>query len=113
MWFDEAVFYQIYPLGFCGAPHENDGQLAPRIARVAEWIPHFKQLGIDAVYFCPVFQSDRHGYDTRDSGRLIADWVRTRTSGMFVRSYMRMGFALYLTACLITWGEGSGRFRMC
>ena len=24
MWFDEAVIYQIYPLGLCGAPAEND-----------------------------------------------------------------------------------------
>ena len=24
MWAYENVFYQIYPLGFCGAPFEND-----------------------------------------------------------------------------------------
>ena len=27
MWAYENVFYQIYPLGFCGAPFENDGVL--------------------------------------------------------------------------------------
>ena len=27
MWAYESVFYQIYPLGFCGAPFENDGVL--------------------------------------------------------------------------------------
>ena len=26
MWFDDAVVYQIYPLGLCGAPLYNDGQ---------------------------------------------------------------------------------------
>ena len=25
MWYDEAVVYQIYPLGLCGAPLQNDG----------------------------------------------------------------------------------------
>ena len=31
MWFDEAVIYQIYPLGLCGAPEYNDGvQHRPR-----------------------------------------------------------------------------------
>ena len=25
MWFDDAVLYQIYPLGLCGAPLHNDG----------------------------------------------------------------------------------------
>ena len=66
MWATNSVFYQIYPLGFCGAPKENDGQLNPRIRRVTEWIPHLKKLNVDAIYFSPVFESDRHGYDTRD-----------------------------------------------
>ena len=24
-WYDNAVFYHIYPLGLCGCAHENDG----------------------------------------------------------------------------------------
>ena len=28
MWYDEAVVYQIYPLGLCGAPLQNDGDQA-------------------------------------------------------------------------------------
>ena len=66
MWAYESVFYQIYPLGFCGAPFENDGVESPRILKVGEWIPHMKRLGINAVYFSPVFESDTHGYNTRD-----------------------------------------------
>ena len=66
MWSDSSIFYQIYPLGFSGAPKENDGVLVPRIRKVIEWIPHLKRLHVDAVYFSPVFESDRHGYDTRD-----------------------------------------------
>lgn len=60
------VFYQIYPLGFCDAPRQNDGILVPRIRKVLDWIPHLQKLGITAVYFGPVFDSDAHGYDTRD-----------------------------------------------
>ena len=66
MWAYESVFYQIYPLGFCGAPYENDGVQEHRILKVKEWIPHIKELGCDAVYFSPVFESDTHGYNTRD-----------------------------------------------
>ena len=66
MWAYESVFYQIYPLGFCGAPFENDGQLTHRILKVNDWIPHMKNLGINAIYFSPVFESDTHGYNTRD-----------------------------------------------
>lgn len=66
MWAYESVFYQIYPLGFCGAPFENDGVLTPRIRKVIDWIPHIKNLGANAIYFSPVFESDTHGYNTRD-----------------------------------------------
>lgn len=66
MWAYESVFYQIYPLGFCGAPFENDGTVKNRISKVSEWIPHIKKLGCNAVYFSPVFESDTHGYNTRD-----------------------------------------------
>lgn len=66
MWAYESVFYQIYPLGFCGAPFENDGILTPRIRKVIDWIPHIKNLGANAIYFSPVFESDTHGYNTRD-----------------------------------------------
>ncbi len=66
MWAYESVFYQIYPLGFCGAPFENDSVLEHRIEKVNEWIPHIKKLGANAIYFSPVFESDTHGYNTRD-----------------------------------------------
>ena len=66
MWAYESVFYQIYPLGFCGAPFENDGVETSRIRKVEEWIPHIRKTGADAIYFSPVFESDTHGYNTRD-----------------------------------------------
>ena len=50
----------------CGAPHENDGRLEHRIRRVLDFIPHLQKLGVNAVLFNPLFESDAHGYDTRD-----------------------------------------------
>ena len=66
MWLDEAIIYQIYPLGFTGAPIYNDGVTVSRILKVIDYIPHLKNLGINCVYFSPIFESDKHGYDTRD-----------------------------------------------
>ena len=66
MWAYESIFYQIYPLGFCGAPFENDGILEHRLQKINDWIPHMKKLGINAIYFSPLFESDTHGYNTRD-----------------------------------------------
>ena len=66
MWAYESVFYQIYPLGFTGAPFENDGQQVNRIRKVIDWISHIEKLGANAIYFSPIFESDTHGYNTRD-----------------------------------------------
>lgn len=66
MWAEKSIFYQIYPLGFCGAPQENDGVCVPRITKILKWEEHLKRLNVGAVYFSPLFESDRHGYDTRD-----------------------------------------------
>ena len=70
MWAYESVFYQIYPLGFCGAPFENDGSTPASeqagIQKVNGWIGHIKKLGANAIYFSPLFESDTHGYNTRD-----------------------------------------------
>ncbi|MDD5952584.1 MAG: alpha-amylase family glycosyl hydrolase [Oscillospiraceae bacterium] len=66
MWAYESVFYQIYPLGFCGAPFDNDGIPVNRIQKVCSWTEHIQKLGANAIYFSPVFESDSHGYNTRD-----------------------------------------------
>ena len=34
--------------------------------KLIDWIPHIRALGCGAVYLNPVFESDAHGYDTRD-----------------------------------------------
>ena len=70
MWYEESVFYQIYPLGLCGAPLKNDGRPSHRIQALNAWIPHMTELGASAVLFNPLFESDAHGYDTRDYTKL-------------------------------------------
>lgn len=66
MWAENAVFYQIYPIGLCGAPDRNDGVLEHRILKLKDWAGHIEKLGANALYLSPVFDSDEHGYDTRD-----------------------------------------------
>lgn len=70
MWFNESIIYQIYPLGLCGAPEINDGIQEHRILKIADYIPHLVRLNIDAVYFCPIFESTSHGYDTADYSKI-------------------------------------------
>ena len=66
MWAYHSIFYQIYPIGFCGAPTSNDGITVPRIKKLGDWTDYLESLGVNAVLLNPVFESDHHGYDTRD-----------------------------------------------
>ena len=65
MWFDEAVIYQIYPLGLCGALKEEE-EGSHKVLRIMDWISHIKNTGATCVLFNPLMDSDYHGYDTRD-----------------------------------------------
>ena len=111
MWAYESVFYQIYPLGFCGAPFENDGVLQHRILKVEEWIPHMKKLGINALYFSPVFESDTHGYNTMDYRMLD---VRLGTNEDFKKvcdSLHENGIRVVLDGVFNHVGRGFGPFQ--
>ena len=66
MWAYEGVFYQIYPIGFCGAPVHNDGVTVSRILKLKDWAGYLGDLGITSILLNPIFESDNHGYDTRD-----------------------------------------------
>lgn len=67
-WERNAIFYHIYPLGFCGAEDLNNFKLEPipKINKVAQWKDHLKNLGVTALYIGPIFESTKHGYDTAD-----------------------------------------------
>ena len=70
-WYDEAVFYHIYPLGLTGAPMHNDyGGPQPRLRTLFPWIDHMAELGCNALYIGPLFESQSHGYDTTDYRKL-------------------------------------------
>jgi glycosidase len=69
-WDTEALFYHIYPLGYCGAPERNEGSAGqaaePRLRKIEERLDAIAGLGVNALYLGPLFQSEAHGYDTVD-----------------------------------------------
>ncbi len=70
-WYDEAVFYHIYPLGLTGAPKENSyGEPEHRLNTLLPWIEHIKNIGCNAIYIGPLFESVGHGYETTDYKKL-------------------------------------------
>ena len=70
-WYDEAVFYHIYPLGLTGAPKQNSyGEPVHRLNTLLPWIGHIKEIGCNAIYIGPLFESVGHGYETTDYKKL-------------------------------------------
>lgn len=111
MWFDEAVIYQIYPLGLCGAPFENDGVEKSRILKILNWVEHIKKLGATCVLFNPLFESDKHGYDTRDFNKVD---VRLGTKEDFktvCKAFHDAGIKVMLDGVFNHVGRGFWAFR--
>ena len=111
MWFEKSVFYQIYPLGFCGAPQQNDGQTLPRIQKVAQWGEHMQKLGVDALYLSPIFESDAHGYDTRDYRKLDCRLGTNEDFKAVCRSLHDRGIRVVLDGVFNHVGRGFWAFR--
>ena len=111
MWFDEAFIYQIYPLGLCGAPYENDGVQEHRILRLLDWVPHIKELGATCVLFNPLFESDRHGYDTRDYSKVDCRLGRNEDLQEVCRAFHEAGIRVLFDGVFNHVGRGFWAFR--
>ena len=50
-WYNNAIIYHIYPLGFCGAPKFNEGGPVQYILdKLIDWIPHLKEMNVDTLF---------------------------------------------------------------
>ena len=111
MWANETVFYQIYPLGLCGAPFENDGKLAESILKVEKWIPHLQSLNVGAIYFSPLFESDTHGYNTRDYRKIDTRLGTNEDFKQLVESLHKAGIRVVLDGVFNHAGRGFFAFQ--
>jgi cyclomaltodextrinase / maltogenic alpha-amylase / neopullulanase len=71
-WAHDALFYHIYPLGLCGAPHQNrpSEPLRQRLDTLLCWLDHARTLGANTLLLGPVLESGSHGYDVMDYDRI-------------------------------------------
>ena len=48
-WYEQAIFYHMYPLGMTGAPKQNaQTEVTDRFKELDQWIPHIRSLGCKA-----------------------------------------------------------------
>lgn len=66
-WSEHALWWHVYPLGFCGAPiRAAEPEPAPRLRRLLGWLDYAIELGTSGLLLGPVFTASTHGYDTLD-----------------------------------------------
>ncbi len=94
--------YHLFPLGTCG----TNG-----IRSLIDWIPAAQTLGCDTVLFGPCFDSQSHGYDTRDYRKPDS---RLGTQQDFLDTFAawkKAGFRILLDAALNHCGREFAPFQ--
>ncbi len=63
-WWENAVFYQIYPRSFADSNNDGIGDIPGIIGK----LDYLKELGVDAIWLSPVYKSPNkdYGYDISD-----------------------------------------------
>jgi alpha-glucosidase len=71
-WWKEAVAYQIYPRSFQDSNGDGIGDLKGVTSR----LDYLKELGIDVIWICPMYQSpnDDNGYDISDYQEIMSEF---------------------------------------
>ncbi|ELY4320855.1 alpha-glucosidase [Cronobacter turicensis] len=71
-WWKEATAYQIYPRSFKDSNGDGIGDLNG----IIEKLDYLKDLGIDLIWICPMYQSpnDDNGYDISDYQGIMAEF---------------------------------------
>jgi len=70
-WVEHAIWWQVYPLGFTGAPaRSGEEAVVHRLGRLEAWLDYAVELGVSGLALGPVFASHTHGYDTIDHLRI-------------------------------------------
>ncbi len=96
-WYEEAVFYHIYPLGLTGAPKQNPyGEPVHRLNTVLPWISHIREIGCNAIYIGPLFESVGHGYETTDYKKLDSRLGTNEDLTNFVAECHKQGIRVIL-----------------
>ena len=111
-WYDEAVFYHIYPLGLTGAPKQNDyGEPVHRLNTLIPWIDHMKEIGVSALYIGPLFESVGHGYETTDYRKLDSRLGTNEDLIAFVKKCHEAGLRVILDGVFNHTGRDFFAFR--
>jgi cyclomaltodextrinase len=112
-WVQDAVWWQVYPLGFVGAERAapDSGTVTHRLGQLHHWLDYAVELGASGLALGPVFAAETHGYDTVDHYRVdprLGD--DTDLAALFAAAHDR-GLRVLLDGVFNHVGRGHPAFR--
>ncbi len=111
-WYDEAIFYHIYPLGLIGAPKQNPyADQSHRFDTLTAWVSAIQKLGFTALYIGPLFESVGHGYETTDYRKVDGRIGTNEELKAFVAQCHALGIRVILDAVFNHAGRDFFAFR--
>lgn len=109
----DKIFYHIYPLGLSNAPKNNDfcQPAGDAFEVLAGDLDRIKDLGCNALYIGPIFESSKHGYDTIDYYYVDRRLGNNQKFKKFCEVAHQKGFAIVLDAVLNHTGRDFFAFK--
>lgn len=97
-WWQQAVFYQIYPKSFQDTTGSGVGDLQGIISR----LDYLQQLGIDGIWLSPVFASPQadNGYDISDYCAIDPMFGTLEDMDLLIREAKQRGISIILDLVL-------------
>ncbi|KML27948.1 alpha-glucosidase [Rossellomorea marisflavi] len=97
-WRKEAVGYQIYPRSF----QDSNGDGIGDIQGVIQRLDYIKDLGIDVIWICPVYESpnDDNGYDISDYQDIMKDFGTMEDFDQLLSEVHKRGMKLIMDLVL-------------
>lgn len=97
-WFRNASVYQIYPRSF----RDSDGDGLGDLRGIIQKLDYLKELGVDAVWLCPVYASpnDDNGYDISDYQAIHPDFGTMEDFDELLEGLHRRGIKLIMDMVL-------------
>jgi len=112
-WPDHAIWWQLHPIGFLGAPATADAPdvVEHRLSRLEPWLDYLVELGCNGLALGPIFASESHGYDTTDHFRVDPRLGTEQDFERLVEQCRARGVRLLLDGVFNHVGRSFPRFR--
>ncbi|SEA72447.1 alpha-amylase family glycosyl hydrolase [Alkalimonas amylolytica] len=92
-WWDDAVFYQIWPRSFYDTTGDGHGDFNGMTAK----LPYLSELGIDAIWLTPMFEAPSyHGYDFTEFYQVESDYGTMADFERFLQQAEERGIRVIL-----------------